>query len=177
MEWLITISPDTTRVLVPYNPNDASAVLALSDLTEAAEVLKVEILPVELRSAEEIDAFLVSPPTDVDAIFILPDSLVQAQSDEFISLALEQDLPLTFNTDSFAEAGALMTYGFNDFSIGEQAARLADQILRVGSSAGDLPVETAEFNLILNLATASDIGLEIPEEILSQAKYIVRGDE
>jgi putative ABC transport system substrate-binding protein len=66
-----------------------------------------------------------------------------------------------------------MSYGSDLNAAGNQAARLADQILR-GSSPDDLPVETPEFFLTLNLNTAEAIGLEIPDEVLRQADTIIR---
>ncbi len=66
-----------------------------------------------------------------------------------------------------------MAYSFRFGESGKQAAGLASQILS-GISPSDLPVETAEFFLAINLDTANKIGLEIPNEILQQADTIIR---
>ena len=71
------------------------------------------------------------------------------------------------------KAGLLTSYGMEQVSSGKQAARLADQIFQ-GAKPADLPVETAEFYLAINLRTAEAIGLQIPDEILSQADIIIR---
>jgi putative ABC transport system substrate-binding protein len=71
------------------------------------------------------------------------------------------------------EQGALVSFGVDLSNVGRQAARLADQILQ-GQSPAELPVEQAEFSLTINLKTAEAIGLEIPDEILSQAGRLIR---
>ena len=69
-----------------------------------------------------------------------------------------------------------MAYGIVHHRAGAQAAHIADQVLK-GTDPGELPVETAEFYLGINLQTADAIGLEIPYGILQQAEVIIRGDE
>jgi putative tryptophan/tyrosine transport system substrate-binding protein len=71
------------------------------------------------------------------------------------------------------ETGVLVTYAADWFSMGEQAARLADQILK-GAKPADLPVETGEHSLRIDLRTATVIGLAVPDEILRQADLVIR---
>jgi putative tryptophan/tyrosine transport system substrate-binding protein len=70
-------------------------------------------------------------------------------------------------------AGAVVTYAGSFPAMGRQAARLADQILK-GIKPGDLPVETAEYFLHINLQTATAMGLDIPDTILRQADTVIR---
>jgi putative ABC transport system substrate-binding protein len=71
------------------------------------------------------------------------------------------------------DGGLLLSCGPLNDRTGHQAARLADQILR-GVRAADIPVETSDFYLGINLKTARSIGLEIPDDILQQADFIIR---
>jgi putative ABC transport system substrate-binding protein len=64
-----------------------------------------------------------------------------------------------------------MGYGLSIEDVAERSARLTDQILR-GANPGELPIESAEFYLMVNLTTADAIGVEIPDYILEQAHYI-----
>lgn len=66
-----------------------------------------------------------------------------------------------------------MSYSMAFYPIGQQSARLAHQIFQ-GVAVGDLPVETADFFLGINLKTANAIELEISDDILRQANMIVR---
>jgi putative ABC transport system substrate-binding protein len=71
------------------------------------------------------------------------------------------------------DEAVLVTFGNDEYNIGEKLARLAQQIEH-GVKPADLPVETAEIFLTVNLDTADKIGLDLSDEILSQAKKIIR---
>jgi putative ABC transport system substrate-binding protein len=102
---------------------------------------------------------------------MLPEGLAIEHIQEFVTTAIERKLPLAGPTTTQVKEGALLSYGLDLSSAGEQAARLADQILR-GTDPAVLPIEEAEFYLAINLETAAAIGLEIPEPILNQADEI-----
>lgn len=174
LEWLLTIAPDTKRVFVPHNPEDGSSAVGLIELTGAADKLDVELVVEEVHTVEELQAVIQSPPDDIDAIFFLPDSLVKNHLDEWLTLALELNLPTTTDSYTQVETGVLTSYGADFFLVGKQVARLADQILQGHSNASDLPVETADFVMGINLKTADAIGLEISDDVLKQAAYIFR---
>jgi len=72
--------------------------------------------------------------------------------------------------------GLLVGYTVNPFNIGRRAARLASQIFQ-GIAITDLPVETADGFLVINLKTANAIGVDIPDDVLALADNIIRGDE
>jgi putative tryptophan/tyrosine transport system substrate-binding protein len=174
LEWLLELAPPDTRLIyVPYNPEDPSPQAALLDAQAAAAELGVELLLYPARNDAQMTAAANGIPPEADAIFMLPDSVALAHTDEFIAAALERGLPFSAPTSEQVVQGALVSFGINLFEIGRQAARLADQILD-GQDPGGLPVEEAEFFLVINLKTAEAIGLEIPDEILSQATRLIR---
>lgn len=173
LEWLKKIAPSVKRVYLPYNPADRSALASLELARQAAAVLGIALLTEEIRSGEAVRPALAALPADVDAIFLPRDSTIEARIADFTATALERRLPLCAPSLLQVEAGALFSYGFMHREIGQQAARLADQILR-GTSPADLPVEMAESRLAINQATARAIGLPIPGEILRQAGYVIR---
>lgn len=174
LEWLTKISPDVKRVFVPYNPDDASGKLALAQLAQVAPKLGLELVTSETRTAEEVTAAIDNIPVDVDALFMVTDSINAARRSDWGKAALAHQLPLAVPPGGEpTEEGALFTFGFSPFAVGTQAARLVDQILK-GTSPADLPVETPELFLSINLKTAQAIGLDIPDEILRQAATIIR---
>jgi putative ABC transport system substrate-binding protein len=173
LEWLTRIAPGVKRVYLPYNPADKSALTSLELARRAASRLGVTILPQEVRASGNIPALLAAFPADADAIFLPRDSTVESGIDDFVAFSLQRKLPLCAPSLLQTQAGALFSYGFAHRLIGRQAARLADQILR-GTAPADLPVETAENQLAVNLRTARAIGLAIPAEILMQAEEVIR---
>jgi putative ABC transport system substrate-binding protein len=173
LEWLMSIAPDIQRIYVFNNPNDNSSVQALNALTETAPRFNVELVVWEAGTVEEIDAGLKAIPEDADAIFIPATAFYEAQIDRFINAADEHRLPLAAPATANVWSGALTSFGHDNVPLGDQASRLAVQILR-GVKPADLPVETAELFMSINLKTAAIIGLDIPDEIIRQADIVIR---
>jgi len=173
LEWLTKISPDVKQVYIIYNSNDNSAKLALKIATETAAKLGLEIIPREARDPNEIAAALTDFPEAADAIYLLPDSQTEAKLADILAVANARHLPTSVANSTRVKDGPLYSYAMELVPTGQQAARLADQILK-GIKPADLPVETTEFFLAINLKTAQAIGLTIPDNILSQADTIYR---
>ncbi len=176
LELLLNIAPGIKRVFVPHNPEDSAPSSAVAQITGLATDLGIEIVEGMARSDHEVTELLNNVPTDIDAIFLVPDNTVNPRLDDLLTVALDRNLPVSGPSTAQVEEGALTTYGFVHHAAGAQAARIADQIL-AGANPAELPVETAEFFLAINLPTADAIGLEIPREILQQAEIIIRGGE
>lgn len=176
LELLLEIVPSIRRVFVPYNPEDAAPCSAVVQVKEIAPDLGIEIVEGLARNDDEVTELLNNIPEGIDAIFMLPDSTVNARLADLISVAIDRKLPVSGPSMAQAEGGALMAYGIIHHKAGAQAAYIAHQVLK-GADPGELPVETAEFYLVINLQTAEAIGLEIPYDILQQAEIIIRADE
>jgi len=171
LEWLLQVAPDIEQVFVPYNPDDPVTLTKLGAVQDAAAKLGVELILQEVQSSDAAATIPSSIPENADALLTFSErvfnvSIVQ----ELAAAAIERDLPCLAPG---VEYGALLSYAPTLSAIGRQAARLADQIVR-GSSPADLPVETPEFFLTINLETADAIGLDIPDEVLRQADDIIR---
>jgi putative ABC transport system substrate-binding protein len=175
LEWLLKLAPNAKRIYVPYNSDDASARSSLAAIRTAAPKLNTALQPREARNPAEISAAISAIPADVQAIFLLQDSLVAARTDDFVKAAIARRLPLSVPTDEQVQRGALVAFSANLAELGAQAARLADHIFRGGQPA-ETPIETAEFFLTINLQTAEKIDLDIPDVIIRQADQIVRSE-
>lgn len=175
LKWLLRIAPGVKRVFMPYTADDESANLSVQQAAAAATALGVSLVPyaVTQRGTAGVAAAIAAMPRDADAIFLPRDSRIEAQIAAFAALADRRRLPLAAPSLTQTQAGALFSYGFVHRDIGRQAARLADQIFK-GRAAGDLPIEMAENQLAINLATARRIGIAIPDDVLRQAEYLVR---
>jgi hypothetical protein len=126
----------------------------------------VELIPCEVSTAEEVAAAFENIPEDADAIFFLPDRLLNERIGDWLEIAIELKLPTSGPNPMAVADGHLTAYGIDLVaSARQEAARLADQILQ-GIKPADLPVETAEFYTAINLNTAKTIDLDISDEIL-----------
>jgi putative ABC transport system substrate-binding protein len=176
LEWLTLAAPNVKRVYIIYNTDDPAPVAALELVSEAADQLGVELIPQPARNAEEVATAIENIPDDVDAIMIVPDAVVGQSIEDLVTASIERKLPFLATAGDLVADGALMSYGVETVSIGEQTARLADHILK-GADPADMPVEVAEHFLTINLQTAEAIGLEIPDDVLRQADTIIRAEE
>lgn len=170
LQWLIEIDPSIKRVLVPYNPNDLAPSTAFASLGEPAKALNIELVPHEVHNADENIQAIANIPADVDAIFLLPDDVIIIHIKDWVDAAKAKKLPIS-TPNVFP--GALTSFTFDSVIMGQQAARLADKILK-GAKPADLPVENAEFFLTIDMTTAEAIGLKIPDAVLEKAHTLVR---
>ena len=173
MEWLQKINPGLRAVYLPYNSKDKSALTSLEQARQAAEALRIELIAQGVGDQEELSAAMAEIPDRAGAVFLPRDGLVMSRIADWVELCRARRMMLSSPRQAQVVQGALVGFGFVGFEIGKQAARLADRILK-GADPGKLPVETAEDYLFINLKTAREIGLEIGESILRQAKLVVR---
>jgi putative ABC transport system substrate-binding protein len=172
LEWLVKITPNARKIYVPYGSDDEISVGILADLEKVAPQLNVEFVRGEMKSTEEAVAAIESLPADIDAIFFIPAPTLESKTSELSQAAIKRGLPTGTFVPKLDER-ILVTVSFDPIETGKQVARLIHQI-RQGIKPADLPVETVELYLTINLKTAQAIGLDIPDEILRQADNIIR---
>jgi putative tryptophan/tyrosine transport system substrate-binding protein len=174
LEWLLQVAPTIKQVYVVYNPKDQSPVLSLKAVSEAAAKLGVELITRETSTPEEVEAAFKDIPKEVDAVFLLPDILVNDRIADWSKLMTERKLPSSGPAVGSARTTALTAYGVDlEIAARTQAAGLANRIFQ-GDKPADLPVEVAEYSSVVNLKIAQDIGLTISDDILRQANIVVR---
>lgn len=171
LEWLVTLTPDAKKVYLPYNPNDTVSVTVLGTLENTPSELGIELVLDEVYSVEEAVTAIENLPEDIDAIFRVPSPTLDPRNNELSQAAIARGIPMGSNL--LLNESVLVTYAADIFELGRQAARQADQIHR-GMKPADLPVESAEFFLTINLKTAEMIDLNVSDDILEQADIIIR---
>ena len=172
LQWLQYLAPRVKKVLVPYTRSDQSAQTTLRELEAAAATLQLQLQAWPLADELDMAAVIAGLPA-ADALFLPRDSRIEASIAQWLDYARDRRLPLSAPSLLQVEQGALYSYGFMHREIGRQAARLMDQVLK-DIPPGQLPVETAESYLGLNLRAAAEIGLSIPDKIIRQASLVIR---
>jgi putative ABC transport system substrate-binding protein len=175
LEMLTRLIPKARRVAVVFNPEDRFSQEVVKLTYRSAERLNLTLVECHGRNAGEIRQSLEGLRRDqVDAVFAIPDVLVNNQVATLSAIARERKLPYIVHIGSLVERGALASYGINTFQIGRQAARLADKILN-GTRPAEIPIETPrKLELVINLRVAKEIGLAIPNQLLREADVILR---
>lgn len=172
LEWLLRIAPEVKRIFVPVKFDTEATSLSLEELKKIATKLKIELIISNIETLQDLKAALSSIPENVGAIFIVNSIFIVSNIDIIVETAIQRKLPTGAGMGQYKN-GVTITYGQDYKHSGEQASRLADKILQ-GIPASSLPVETADYFLGINLKTAKAIDLEIPDDILIQADFVVR---
>ncbi len=175
LEILKEIVPNLRRVHIFYDPNNRFSQENFVATQKAAAKLRLEVVDHSVKTADELKSSLnVMQTREGDAIFHVPDDLVESQASLLFEGAKKQKLATMFHEELWATRGSLAAYGPNYYQMGRQAAQLAHKILK-GAKPKDLPVERAvKFDLVINLRTASTIGLNVAPEILTKADRVIR---
>lgn len=171
IEWLLEISPGTQKVFILYNPDDTVSKLFLAALRERIVGIEIEMVCREVHTVEEARTTIENLPEDISAALRIPSPTLDPRNSELSEAAIKRGIPMVSCLP--LDDAVLLTFHGDVFRAGEKSARLAHQILH-GAKPSDLPVETSECILTVNLDTAKKIGLSIPDEILLQAEKIIR---
>jgi putative ABC transport system substrate-binding protein len=146
---------------------------ALAALKQTASIFNIELVIRDTSTPEEITVALNEMPENIDAIFLPASAFFEKNNNQFVKFANEHRLPLVVPATENVRDGALTSFGHDKFPLGQQASHLADQIL-CGVKPADIPIESADLFVSINLETAEIIGLSISDEIIRQADIIVR---
>jgi putative ABC transport system substrate-binding protein len=178
-EYLLDLAPQAKRIWLGYNPGYGTSDSTLELLRPAALAEGVTLVEVPVTTPQDVVADLEartkSGEVDLDAILIMPDATLHVpEAWAAISrFGAEHNLPIAGSAAFTAEQGAVFSYIPDNFETGELAAPIADKILK-GIPAGSIPLVTPESRLRLNYKLAQELGLTVPEGLLSQADEIIR---
>jgi putative tryptophan/tyrosine transport system substrate-binding protein len=172
LELLQALMPGIRRVLTVFDPRDASPRQAIAAAREAAPKLGLTLIEREAQSAEEV-ARAMDALAEAHAFLAIPGGLTAARYPDIIRAAHAHRRPTFFHSRTAATADALASYGASDSDVARDAARLVDKVLK-GENAGDLPVERpTRLKLVINLKTATALGLEIPPMLLARVDEVI----
>jgi putative ABC transport system substrate-binding protein len=174
LEILKEILPEVRKVVTFYDPRSEVAVRAANSAREAARQLKIEIVERPVGSVEDLRLGLKALKTqEVDAYFYTQDAMVVSQSQLIIDTARSKKLPTMFGEVSAVAQGALVSYGVSYYEVGRLSAKYVQRVL-TGTSPQNLPVESlSRPGLALNLKTARELGVTIPQSVLFRADKII----
>ena len=177
LEILKEIMPGVTRVVVPGPPPGSSTQdLFMKESAAPARALKVELIRVAVRGAEDYDqVFQTAAKRRAQALVVrIPASISPAQRQQFTQLAAKYRLPAIYQATNWIDAGGLLSYGADRTHQFQRSAIYVDKILK-GAKPADLPIEQPmKFEFVINLKAAKQIGLTIPPNVLVRADRVIR---
>jgi putative ABC transport system substrate-binding protein len=175
LQLLKEVMPALTRVAVLWNPPQPAHARQLRSLDPKARSLGLQIQPIEVATAEDIErAFTTLGNPRTSAVLLLGSDLHTRNFNRIARLALRSKLPTMAAGRRFAQAGGLMSYGANDRESVQGAATYVDKILK-GVRPADLPVQQpTRFELLVNLKVAKVLGLTVPQSVRAQADQVIQ---
>ena len=168
--------PKVARVAVLYDPAIPNSVIEAKEvLPIAARALRLTLQPWEVRAADDFDrVFAALNKQRPDGFYMLGGGLMSVNKKGIVGFALKSRLASLYSIREFVDAGGLMYYGADLADIYRRVAIYVDKILK-GAKPADLPVEQpSKFELVINLKTAKQIGLTIPQKVLARADKVIR---
>jgi putative tryptophan/tyrosine transport system substrate-binding protein len=175
LELLKEIFPKLSTVAMLWNNGNAGMALEAKKTQALAEALALSLQDRGVKDPNELDTvFSVMTKERPDGFLALMDPVLNAYRKRIIDFLAQNRLPAMFENSDWVEAGGLISYGPSFPATFRRAAVLMDKVLK-GTTPSEIPVEqTTNFELVINLKTAKQIGLTIPPNVLARADRVIR---
>ena len=175
LELLKEVSPKISRVAALWDPFNAGNVTWLEQMKAAATALRITVQPLKVHARNDFEPALAAIKSEhADALNVQGNAVTNTYRIEIVNFAIKNRLPSMYGGGGSAEIGGLMSYGPDAVELYRRGATYVDKILK-GAKPGDLPVEQpTKFELVINLKTAKQIGLTIPQSVLFRADRVIR---
>jgi putative tryptophan/tyrosine transport system substrate-binding protein len=175
LELLKRIAPDVTRVAVLRAATGPTGVGMFGVIQAVAPSLRVEVSPVNMREAGEIESAVASLARSPNGGLVVTTAggAAEVHRDLIVTLATRHKLPAVYGERAFVAAGGLISYGPDFVDQYRQAAGYVDRILK-GEKPANLPVQApTKYELVINLKTAKALGLTVPSNLLATADEVI----
>jgi putative tryptophan/tyrosine transport system substrate-binding protein len=175
LELLRDASPTIARVGVFSNPANPTQPLEWKAIQAAAEALGLKLQSLNVRNGADLDvAFEAALKQRAQALINLPEAVFTMNRKRITEFATKNKLPAMCSDPQAVAGGCLMSYGPNQLDLYRRGATYVEKILK-GAKPADLPVEQpTKFEFVINLKTAKQIGLTIPQKVLIRADKVIK---
>jgi hypothetical protein len=174
LELLKQIAPGVTRAAVIRDPAVSSGTGQFGAIQSVASSLGVEVSPVKLRDAPEIERAVAAFARSANGgLIVTASALATVHRHLIITLAARHKLPAVYPNRYYVTGGGLISYGPDFVDLYRLAAGYVDRILK-GEKPADLPVQApTKYELVINLKTAKALGLDVPPMLISRADEVI----
>jgi putative ABC transport system substrate-binding protein len=175
LELLRQIVPRIRRANLLVNPDNPLHAAVLDETRKVARTLRIDIIPLNARNADELDAALRGIRRNgADAFIVTSDTFFRVSKDKIGNAVRKAKLPTLVPTKDYQGDGVLMSYGPSLSWGAHRAAAYVDKILK-GARPAELPIEqVSKFELVIDLRAAHELGIKVPQELLVRADEVIR---
>jgi putative ABC transport system substrate-binding protein len=176
LELLAEVVPRISQAGVLRDADSQNSTIGFKEYESAARALKIELQSLEVQgpNPDLEGAFQTAAKRRAHALITITGALLFRRQKQIADLAVKTRLPSIFEGSTWVESGGLMSYSTDDLAVFRRAAVYVDKILK-GTKPADLPIEQpTKFEFVLNLNTAKQIGLTIPQKVLIRADKVIK---
>jgi putative ABC transport system substrate-binding protein len=175
LEKLRQVRPQMDRLAVVWNPADPPRWNEFLQIHSAAKALNLQLLSLPVSDRNDFaGAIRQATAWPAEAMLVLEDPLTHSNIGYLVAMIVQAGLPSAHSTRPYVEAGGLLSYGADLVDVYRRSATYVDKILK-GARPADLPVEEpTNFEFVVNLKTARQLGLAIPETVLHEATDVIQ---
>jgi putative tryptophan/tyrosine transport system substrate-binding protein len=168
------ILPKATRIGVLYNAGESNSVSLVNFLKQSAPIQKMTIVETTVTNTSEVAAAAKSLIGRVDVLYVPTDNTIVSALNAVIQVGITNQIPVFAGDNESVEKGAIASLGFNYLDIGRQTGKMVVRVLK-GESPGTIMVESpSKVELVINLKAAQQMGVKIPEKLVTTAAKVVR---
>ncbi|MCK2148988.1 MULTISPECIES: ABC transporter substrate-binding protein [Marinobacter] len=177
LDMLLRVMPDAKRIGTVYNPGEANAVSLVNLLEERLAARDLELVKAAATKTSEVLGASRSLVGEVDAIYLTTDNTVISAVEAVISVGERASIPVFAADTATVSRGAVAALGFNYYNHGRQTGAMVARVLN-GNKPGDMPVETMDtLDLFVNPAAAERMGITLSDDLIQDAKEVVKNDK
>jgi putative ABC transport system substrate-binding protein len=175
LELLKETIPKLTRIAVLWDPQNPASIQQWKESQQPARQLGLQLHSMQVSKAEKFeDAFKDALEARSAALLVTQATLLAANIARVVELTTKNRLPSIYHGQLYVTVGGFMSYGADDNERFHRAAVIVDKILK-GAKPADLPVEQpSKFELAINLKTAKQIGVSVPQSVLARATRVIK---
>jgi len=175
-DFLLKVLPDIGILGIMYNSSEDNSRIQAEAAQEAADALGITVEVKTFSSVNDIPQTVESLAKDVDAIWLPSDNAISSAMDIVSTTAADVGIPLFCSEESQVVSGGTFALGIDYYKLGYQTGEMAVRILTDGANTAEMPIEwLKDMAVSINLEMADAIGLEFPQDVLSQATDVSEG--
>ena len=176
MDLALEITPDVKTVGTVYTASEANSLSVITELKKYAEEHDLKVIEKTVMNTSEIQQAAQSLVGKVDMVFTPIDNGVATAMGGIVEVLNKAGIPFYVGADTMVADGGLATDGVNYVALGKETGKMAAAVLN-GADTADMPVRVMdETQIYVNLQTAKEIGVTIPQEVLDRAQVLVEAE-
>lgn len=177
VELIQAITPTAKTIGVLYSSSEDNSVSQVASFKKYAEAAGINVIEYAVPSTNEITATMSVMTGKVDAIFVPQDNTIASAFPTVVNAANAAKLPIYSCVDTMVKQGSIASVAQSQYDLGVETAKIAVKLL-AGKKVSEVPVNVVDTGTpTLNLKAAQELGITIPEGVLSEATVAVEADD